>query len=230
MSLDGWSGEDRASDVLDSGGEREPLTPAARRRLRLGGVVIIVAVAAVAGGLEVQERRDVAAEERRLAGLLQLSAPHGPWEIFVAADRPFPRSAVVLNMKIPVRNDGPRDVTVTRASAGGFVLLLAPVPLPAQAAVELVMQQRVHCTADTQPPSEATLSPWAAPGPLQVTARTSRGTRTITIARPPYDPAHAARVCALLRNNPPVDDADATSVALAPTTAGGYVLDSRAGG
>ena len=148
-----------------------------------------------------QDRRDVTAEERRLAGLLQLSAPDGPWQLFAAAKSPSPRS-IDLDMRVPVHNDGPRDVTVTRASAGGFVLLLAPVPLPAQTTVELVMQQKVPCTADTQPPSQATASPWAAPGPLHITARTSRGTRTITIARPPYDNAHAARMCALLLSPP----------------------------
>lgn len=192
-------------DVLDGGSEREPrLTPAARRRIWLGSVVITVALAAVAGGLEVQERRDAAAEERRLAGLLQLSSSEGPWPSFVALDVPS-ANFFDVNIWIPVRNDGPRDVTVTQASAGEFVLL-RPVALPAQATRRLLMQQKVRCAPDTASPPQTRPDEMAAPGPLHVTAETSRGTRTITIERPPYDTELAARWCEALRTDPPGSD------------------------
>ena len=200
------SGKIPAPDVLDSGGRFEPrLTPAARRRLQLGIVVIIVSLAAVAGVSGIHERRVAAAEARRLAGLWQLSAD-GPYGFGLEADPPASLSAV-MDMTISLRNDGPQDVTVTSASAGGFVLL-APVLLPAQTRREFVMHQTLDCTADTllpsQPPLNRTTSgPLKWPGLLQVTARTARDTRTITFARPPYDSEHAAVICDWLRSGRP---------------------------
>ena len=204
MSLTVRSGENPAPDVLDS--EREPrLTPAARRRLRLGIVVVILSFAAVAAGLEVQERRVAAAEAHRLADLRKLSA-YGPYGFGLETDPP-PSMSAVMDMKFSLSNDGPRDVTVTRASAGGFVLL-APVPLPAQTRREFVMHQELDCTADTllpsQPPLDrATSIPLSWPGLLQVTAGTSRDTQTITFARPSYYTEHAALVCDWLRSGRP---------------------------
>ena len=206
VSLNVGSGEDPAPDVLVSGSEREPrLTPAARHRLRLGSVVIIVSFAAVAGGLKVQERRVAAAEARRLASLRQLSAD-GPYGFGLEADPP-PSLSAVLDMKFSLRNDGPRDVTVTRASAGEFVLL-APVPLPAQTRREFVMHQKLDCTADTLLPSQPTLyrttsDPLKWPGLLQVTVATPRDTQTITFARPPYYIERAAAICDWLRSGRP---------------------------
>jgi hypothetical protein len=206
VSLDGASGENHAPDVLGSGSEREPrFTPAARRRLRLGSIVIIVSIAAVAAGLEVQERRDTAAEERRLAGLPQLSAA-GPYGFGFEADPP-PSLSGVLTMPVNLSNDGPRDVIVTHASAGGFVLL-APVPLPAQSTRHVVMRQNLQCSADTPPPtqpsgSESSVPKPVWPGPLLITAKTPRGTQTITLARPPYYTDHAAGVCESLRDGGP---------------------------
>ena len=206
VSLKAASGEKPAPDVLASGSEHEPrLTPAARRRLRLGSVVIIVSFAAVAGGLKVQERRAAAAEARRLAGLWQLSA-YGPYGFGLEANPP-PSLSAVMDMKLSLRNDGPRDVTVTRASAGGFVLL-APVPLPAQTTREFVMHQTLDCTADTllpsQPPLNRTNSdPLKWPGLLEVTATTPRDSHTITFTRPPYDTERAAFICDWLRSGRP---------------------------
>ena len=202
VSLDVRSGENPAPDVLDS--EREPrLTPAARRRLRLGIVVSILLLAAVAAGLEVQERR--LAEARRLAGTWQLSAsgPHG----FGLEAEPPPSLSAVMVMTFSLRNDGTRDVTVTRASAEGFVLL-APVLLPARASREVVMRQDLDCGGDTllplQPSSIRTTSvPLTWPGPLQVTVITPRGTPTITLAQPPYYTEHAAVMCDRLRSGRP---------------------------
>ena len=199
VSLEVRSGERPAPDVLDS--EREPrLTPAARRRLRLGIVVIIVSILAVAAGLEVQERR--LAEARRLAGTWQLSAsgPHG----FGLEAEPPPSLSAVMVMTFSLRNDGPRDVTVTRASAEGFVLF-APVLLPAQTSREVVMRQDLDCGGDTLLPLQpsilrTTSVPLTWPGPLQVTVITPRGNPTIALAQPPYSTEHAAVMCDRLRS------------------------------
>ena len=199
VSLEVRSGEKPAPDVLDS--EREPrLTPAARRRLRLGIVVIIVSILAVAAGLEVQERR--LAEARRLAGTWQLSAsgPHG----FGLEAEPPPSLSAVMVMTFSLRNDGPRDVTVTRASAEGFVLF-APVLLPAQTSREVVMRQDLDCGGDTLLPLQpsilrTTSVPLTWPGPLQVTVITPRGNPTIALAQPPYSTEHAAVMCDRLRS------------------------------
>ena len=206
MSLDVPSRENPAPDVLDSGSEYEPrLTPAARRRLRLAIVVIIVSLAALAAGLEVQERRVAAAEARRLTGSWQLSAD-GPYGFGLEAEPP-PSLSAVMDMTFSLRNDGPRDVTVTRASAGEFVLL-APVLLPAQTRREVVMRQDLDCGGDTllplQPSTIRTTSvPLTWPGLLKVTARTPRGTQTITFARPPYYTEHAAVMCDWVRSGRP---------------------------
>jgi len=197
------SGEDPAPDVLASGSEREPrFTPAARRRLRLGIVVIIVSCAVVAGGVQVQERRVAAAETRRVAGLFQLTA-HGRYGFGLEADPP-PSLTVVLDMTISVRNDGPGEVTMTRASAGRFVLA-APVPIPARTSRALVLHQALDCTADTllpppPPLSAATSDTLRWPGELQVTATTPQDTHTMTFARPPYDTEREAVTCDRLRS------------------------------
>lgn len=141
-----------------------------------------------------QKRREAAVEERRLAGVLQLSTPERPLGNLGERRPPLPLESVDLEMKVLVRNDGPRDVTVTDASAWGFRLLSTPVPLPAQTTGELVMQQKADCHADTPPPSKALPEGLAAPGPLQVTVRTGRGTRTATIARSLYHDEHAAHI------------------------------------
>ena len=196
MSSGGPPGEHPPIDVLDHGGDGERgLPPAVRRRLLLGSAVVVLCVAAVASGVELQQRRHAAAEERRLAGLLQLSSS-GALGIFVLPDPPPSRTAEV-EMRIDVHNDGPRDVTLTRASSGGL-RLLAPVPLPAQMTQALVMRQRIECDAGAPAPLQIPPGPMAAPGPLQITARTARGTRTITIPRPPYNTDHADLACALM--------------------------------
>lgn len=200
MSIDGVSAHDRAADLLDSGDERE-LTPAARRRLRLGGGVLLIGIAIAAGGLEVHGRRQAAAEERRLAGLLELSLPEDPWRSYAEADSPSATS-VTVTIRVPVRNDGPRPVMLTHASAGGFVIPSSPVRLGAQTTVEIDMQKTVRCDADS-PAAEGPPDPLAAPGPLEITAETSRGTRTVTLERPPYDGEYAERSCGLLRGTPP---------------------------
>lgn len=163
---------------------------------------MVVAIAAVAGVLEMEERHDAAAEELRLAGRLQLSAPDEPWQILTSTEASWD-APVEMDMRVRVRNDGPQDVTVTNAGAGAFVMVHAPVLLPAQTTVELHLQQKVQCGPESPAPSGARRADGAAPGPLQITARTSRGIRTITLARPPYYSEYAAEVCAYLRTKPP---------------------------
>ena len=206
VSLNVVLGENPASDVLVSGSERGPrLTPAARHRLRLGIVVIVTAFAAVAAGSKVQKQRADAAEARRLASLRQVSVD-GPYGFGLEADPP-PSLSAVLDMKLSLRNDGPRDVTVTRATTGEFILL-APFQLPAQTRREVVMHQKVDCTADTLQPVQprinlitSDLLKW--PGLLQVTVATPRDTQTITFARPPYDNERVAAICDWLRGGRP---------------------------
>lgn len=205
MSLRARSSKDRAPDVLASGSDHESrMTPAARRRLRLGIVVIVVACAALAAGLEVQERRGAAAEARRLAELRQLSAD-GPSSFGLEAVTP-PSLSAVMHMTFSLRNAGPQDVTVTRASTGEFALL-TPVQLPAHARRDVVLHQELDCTADTllpaqPPPRRTTSGPLRWPGELHVTATTPRHTATMTFARPPYDIERAAVTCDLLRSGP----------------------------
>ena len=161
--------------------------------------------AAVAGGAKVQEQRAAAAEARRLASVRQVSAD-GPYGFELEANPP-PSLSALLDMKFSLRNDGPRDVTVTRATAGEFVLL-APSPLPAQTRRELAMHQKVDCTADTLQPFQPTLNRTTSdslkwPGQLQVTVATPRDTQTITFARPPYDNERVAAICDWLRGGRP---------------------------
>jgi hypothetical protein len=204
------SGEDPARDVLVSGSERGPrLTQVVRRRLRVGAVAVVVAGATVAGAVEVQEWRAAAVEARRVAQLWQLSTS-GPRRLWLEV-RPPPSLTAVMSTTFSLRNDGEREVTVTRASAGRFVLH-APVTLPPQTSRDLLLQQKLDCTADTllppspppltRPTSDPTSDPtW--PGELQITATTSHRTRTTTFARPPYDVVREAATCDWLRAGRP---------------------------
>jgi len=161
---------------------------------------------AVVGGQEVQERRNQASEERRLAGSLLLSVS-GPWQATFATgdvtsvDASDANLRLTLNMRVRVRNDGPRGVRVTQASAGGLVFQGSPVPLPAQTSVEFLMQLNEQCVPDIALPPQTTPDGPGAPGPLQVTAETAGGTRTITIKQPPYDTELASRWCRVLRQD-----------------------------
>ena len=203
MSLDGVSAGDPAPDVLGSGSEHEPrLTPAVRRRLRLGGVAILVSSGAVAAGSELQVRRTAATEARRLADLWQVSAD-GPYGLGLESEPP-PSLTAMMTIKLSLRNDGPQDVTVTHAGAGELVLL-APVPLPARTRREVVLHQELDCSSDTllpapAPPDRTTSDPSRWPGPLQVTAETGRDTRAMTFDRPPYDTELAAVACDRVRS------------------------------
>ena len=201
MSLPVRSGEDPAPDVLASASEHEPrLEPSTRRRLRVGSGIIIVLIAAVAGGREVQERRVAAGEARRLAAPPKLSA-YGPVG-FGLESSPPPYLSAVLNMEFGLRNECQEDVTVTHASAGAFVL---SGPRPAPGAVVTCpghapgppMQRRHSCG------NLASASRMHWPGPLQVTVTSSRDSQTITLAQPPYSQEHAAAICGWLRNGQP---------------------------
>jgi hypothetical protein len=217
--------------VLDS--EHEPrLTPGARRRLRLGSAVVIVSILSFAGGMQVQERRlsgargsegsvtkdalpsrtgsasaapEAAAQAPRPSALPELSAAGPHWFDLEEAEPPAPLS-IVMTMGITLRNEGPRDVTVYHASAGGFVLL-EHVQLSARTAREVILRQHLQCSADTPLPAElpdtgstGTL-PW--PGPLVITASTLGGPETITLDEPPYYTDHAAGNCKWVRDGRP---------------------------
>lgn len=170
--------------------------------MRVGVAVILASCTAIAGGVEVQERRGAAAQARRVAHLWQLSA-RGPYAVGLEA-KPPPSLSVALDMTFSMRNDGPQEVTMTRASTGRFVLL-APVQIPPRTSRELVLHQELDCTADTllpppPPLSRATSDTSAWPGELQVTAVTPQDSHTMTFARPPYDTEREAVTCDRLRS------------------------------
>ena len=207
VSVTGDARATSASDLLVCGSERGPrLTPAARHRLRLATAVVIVSVAAVAGGSKLQAQRAASSEARRLASLRQVTAD-GPYGFAFEADPP-PALSARLNITFSLRNNGPRDVTVTHATTGEFTLA-APLHLAAQTRRDVVMHQKVDCTADTLQPAQPTTNRATSdslrwPGRLQVTVATPRDTQTITLARPPYDDVRAAAICDWLRAGRPV--------------------------
>ena len=199
--------EDPAADKLEAGSERQPhLTPSARCRPGLGSVVVMVFIAAVAAGLNVQERRVAAADARALDGLSQIRAV-GPYRFRRESDLP-PAESAVTQLSLCLRNDGPRDVTLTHATTGGFALL-TPVELPAQRLRLVAVYQQAGGAADTllhssaSPMNGPTTYPQDWRGRLQVTATTPRGSRTITLARPPYHGGHTASPCDRLRSRAP---------------------------
>ena len=168
-------------------------------------MAIVVSFAVVAAGFEVQKRNVAAAAARRLASLRQVSAD-GPYGFELHAAPP-PSLSAALDMTFSLRNDGPRDVTVTRASAAEFVLL-APVALTARTRRDVVLHQKVDCTADTLQPLQPKLNRTTSdsrrwPGPLQVTVGASHDTQTITFPRPPYDNERVAALCDWLRGGRP---------------------------
>lgn len=199
VSLDGWSGgDDPAPDVQCSGSERSVrLTRMARRRLGIGVVVLVLATAATAAVLERQEQRDAKDEQRRLGGLLQLTTVSPEWATTVRTDF-VPSDIAPMEVRLLIRNDGPRPVTVTEASAGDFVLANA-VLLPPETTCQIVMRHDVGCAVTPGPLQSFDPGVPLAPGPLKIMAQTESGNRTITLGKQPYDPLQPERLCALWR-------------------------------
>ncbi len=165
------------------GGEAEGLGPVGRRRLKA-----LVAVVAV-GGLallvpdEVRERRAADAEQRRLAGVLDLAVEpsRGPEQ---RARYDEVRQTAELDVVVVVRNDGPRGVRVLRGTLGPYALP-GDVHVPAGRTAALVLQRSVPCAAaDPQPVRVSS---------LQLQARTGAGVRDAVLRVDLDLPADAAR-------------------------------------
>ena len=209
VSLDANTAANRAPDVLHGGTDREPrLAPAARRRLRHGAVFAAVLVAAGAAGVEVQERRAAAAEERRLGSVLELAALD---DVSVRSSYDTLKREADVELVVHVRNDGPRAVRVLAAQLGEY-RWASQEQLPPHASVALLLTGTVHCTA-LPPPPQGRLDQ------LLVEAQTATGVQTQTLTLPVELADVAARACGHL---PPAEGVGV--LGLTPVRAAGAVL------
>lgn len=182
------------------GGEDEGLGPVGRRRLKvLAAVAVIGGLALLVSG-EVRERRAADAEQRRLAGVLDLAVePSRALEQWARYDEV--RETAELDVVVVVRNDGPRGIRVLEGTLGPYALPGDVHVAPGQVA-ELVLQRSVPCAAaDPQPVSVSS---------LQLQARTGAGVRDAVLPVDLELPAEAARrACGLV----PFEDAVSVSYA-----------------
>lgn len=167
-----------AGDVLDSG------PPLVSRRATVVGAALVLAVALVAGGLELRERRAAEAQERRLDAAVELSLLDE-----TAASSSASPGGGSLQVQLEVRNDGPRPVGLSGAAWAGYALL-RPVDLPAGSSRTIALQQEVDCG----PGRPALL---AVEEDVQLQVRTAATTRTVALPLPApvVRPTEAQRVC-----------------------------------
>ncbi len=174
-----------AGDVLDSG------PPLVGRRTAVVGTGLVLAVALVAGALELRERRDAEAEQRRLDAAVELVLlPTG------ASTSSSPGRGS-LQVQLEVRNDGPRAVEVAGAAWAGFALL-RPVDLPAGGSRSIALLQEVDCGLGRP-------GLLAVDDDVQLQVRTASTTRTVALrlSAPLLAPTEAERVCGFV----PLDQA-----------------------
>lgn len=182
---------DRPADVLVAGKEPEPLDPAlSRRRLRVAGGLLL-GIALLAGGLELRERRALAAEERRLDAVVDLQLLD---ERESSMRHEIAAGIVHLQEDVPVRNDGPRELIVLGAAAGGFSLQADEVVLGAGESGVLPLARTVRCAELAAVPPLS----WPPSVTLTLDLRTRAGERSTELPLPvPVSSEHAWRVCGL---------------------------------
>ena len=178
----------RPADLLIGGPERPRPDPAVRRRRwRAAAAAVLVALVALASA-ELLDHRQRAAEERRLAQLVDLTLVPGRDSQGAAGPTP---PLVVLQEHVPVRNDGPRPVTVVAAHAADFTLPGDIVIQPGRIEV-VVLRSTVDCRQLEQ----------AQPAPdheLRLVLQTGAGRQEVQLAmQQPTSVEPALRLCGLL--------------------------------
>lgn len=129
-----------AAQVLQDGEEPPSRADSTRHRRLVPAAVLLLVVALIAGGVVGHRRNLAALEERRLAGIVALSAEHAG-----SRTRYYPASET-SHVEIGVRllNEGPREVAVVGAEVAGLALR-SPVRLGPGAQTRLLLQGTVRC-------------------------------------------------------------------------------------
>jgi hypothetical protein len=193
-------------DVLDT----RPDRPRPSTHLRVLCAVAAVAVAA-AGATEVRDRRAQAAEQRRLDGVVQVALQQGQ---STSSYDPTYRTAHV-ELRLQLRNTGPRDLLVLEAAIAGFTLQPTEVAAPAGGEVQLQLQRSLGC-ADTRPP------PAADADVVVVAVRTRAGERRVEVPLSrPIEADALARACGFL----PLEEEPFVSFAQAERRGDGLLLE-----
>jgi hypothetical protein len=109
----------------------------------VAGLVLVLLLVLVRGGIEIRERRAAEQEERRLQALVELETT--PRFIGQGRRDIDPESRLgVVERAVGVRNNGPRDITVTAASLGDL-RLVEEVVVPAGQDARLLLGWRGAC-------------------------------------------------------------------------------------
>lgn len=172
----------RPADLLEAEPGRLP------RGWLLAAGAVLVAGAVVVVGLEVRERRATAAEERRLAAIVDVSVQA---EGGGSSYDPGSRRATLENQLL-LLNAGPRDLVVAGAAVGGYELVPAEVRVPSGGSAPLLLERSVLCSTTTPPPVTPS-------GDLALQLRTRTGSRTVEVPLElPLSRDEAARACGFL--------------------------------
>lgn len=163
----------RPVDVLVIGDEA-PVSPAVTRpRATAAGAVLVLLAGLVAAG-DVRERERAAAEELRLASVVQLRLDAGDLSGSGTHDRQT--DTATLGLTLPVHNDGPRDVLVVSGGVAGYGLA-RPVEVRAGGRQVLRLTQTVQCARLTDRPA-------ASAEVLELSVRTPAGVQPRRVELP----------------------------------------------
>jgi hypothetical protein len=174
-------------DVLTVGDDGPPARVLTRPRVTAAGAVLVLLAGLAAAG-DLRDEQRAAAEQQRLASVVDLRLD--PESSATAAyDRQT--DTAVLELLLPVHNDGPHDVVILSGGAGGYGLA-RPVELKAGSRGLLLLEQTLDCS---------TLPDWPArPAPLdtlELSVRTAAGLQPRRVAVPMPDTwdEHAPHIC-----------------------------------
>lgn len=175
---------DRLVDVLTVGDDEPPARVLNRLRVTAAGAVLVL-LAGIAAVGDVRERQRAAAEQQRLASLVELRLDP---EAGATGEYDQQSHTAVLELLLPVHNDGPHDVVILSGGAGGYGLA-RPVELRAGSRGVLLLEQTLDCS--TLPESPAPVDT------VELSVRTAAGLepRRVTVPMPDPWTEHGPHIC-----------------------------------
>lgn len=170
-------------DVLSSGADDERPSPFTRRRLAVAAGVALLGLAAL-GVVQLRALQ----EERRLDRIVDVAVEvRGSTTGYDSVSR-----RADLDVQLRLRNQGPRDLVVTRGRLGGYLLPSTSVQLPAGEEIAVLLRKALTCSPTAPPPPDDLST-------LALELRTAAGPRSLTVpVETGIGPDEDARACGYL--------------------------------